>query len=629
MGAALLFVMISWRETRAPATSSSSSSGATVFALDGPADLDTGKLGGSSQVTTAVGQTVSWSATTVSHDYTSRSTLSYKYLTTFPVTSPAGSYIVTTSSGVSNSETIEGGETVLTKPSSEFRHVETSTTATATALGTTTATTTAPRPAWSTSSQPSTVVFGITYPSGSGFYSTTQSGSSLTTASTALTNSATVTTTLSSTELDPSYYATVWCANGTNEVIVALGSSSAGIFGGNFAAATALATTGSQITVEPWSRTISLSPVATGITLAPATDGFVGIVATSATATAAALTTEHSVASAVTAAGEVSKVQDSLQLPWLTSTTGSHSAAIYAESLTYKESQSLVTGKISTATRWADRKTTMSDVFADNTPVTGTTLSPRFVTAEVLRADTNTVGTMSKSQDRSGVTWDSSLGTFRTTTGGETKTEVTTGGGIGWAPLPQGIASAIGTTGARRMAREGAASSGSVAAMAYSSPFTASLGADYLALHARAPVSTIMPGTYTFSREDAERTMSFSGLSATASYLSGSVLQTTSFVISPVGEAPVVPAPHAQRVLGGRLGLYESEAATISPGVYRSRAGSAVGTFSTTGQVSTAQGSTQSGTTHLEPISYIIPAGTNADFSPLVWSVQRNSATSP
>jgi hypothetical protein len=187
----------------------------------------------------------------------------------------------------------------------------------------------------------------------------------------------------------------------------------------------------------------------------------------------------------------------------------------------------------------------------------------------------------------------------------------------------------MGTTGARRMARRGAASSGSVAAMAYSSPFTASFGSDYLALHARAPVSTIMPGTYSFFRDDAEGTISFSGLSATASYFSASSLTTSSFSIAPFGSPPIVSVAVSQRVLGGRLGLYESEAATISPGVYRSRAGSSVGTFSTTGGVSTTAGSAQGGTTYFEPLTYIIPGGTNEDFVPLVWSVQRNSTTTP
>jgi hypothetical protein len=242
--AILLLDVISWQTTQAPATSS------TKSVVDGKTGSASGGFGFPPETRetyytndTTYYTTENWSRTTVSSTESFADVIKVTFITDFTADPPG----TAASEDPFNGD--DGGQTVISL--TKTRHLESSTVTTVAATKTTTASTTQSVARWTVTS--------------SSFSSSTISTSALTSITQSTSQSKATTTTLAQTEIDPSYYATVYMADGSNEVLWCLDPSAA-TFSGNFTAASAIATTTTRTTFQPWSALEDLTAFVSGIT---------------------------------------------------------------------------------------------------------------------------------------------------------------------------------------------------------------------------------------------------------------------------------------------------------------------------------------------------------------------------
>lgn len=470
-------------------------------------------------------------------------------------------------------------------------------------------------------------------------YSTTKNSQSVvvfnafTTQTTAVTRSTystsserTTTTTLSETELNPNFFATVYQINSTNEVLWCLSADTQNTFSGAYSAASDVAVSTTRFTAMPPTQTASVVQANNTSSSSQAIFGGTnaGTFAISMTSTLPDLTGAVTVTVGVEQTTETTFVADFAQLPWLTSTIYANVFTSETNDVFYNAffSQSVQDLGIAERPRYASSVRTTNSFFGGAfgaTTSTGATTFVDWTSRSVLLNDTNVRGSRSSIFTGS----DGGVGTL-----------VTSWGGTGFAMPEQRLVTSIATPEAVKLGLFGAADSAGSVAGFYSAPFTGTFGDNYLAGQHRdiSHTKTIFPGTFEIYADTATGTISFSKLSATVTYSTATETSaeksTTSFVVSAQGDPEISRIAYGTNVVfGGTLAAYESRAETIPPGVYRKTQGDSTEVFSTSGNVRSFTGSNGGDTFRLEPLSFLIPGDTAG--SALVWTATRNRTATP
>jgi hypothetical protein len=206
-------------------------------------------------------------------------------------------------------------------------------------------------------------------------------------------------------------------------------------------------------------------------------------------------------------------------------------------------------------------------------------------------------------------TW---TGTFFSTTSNSLTTSVE----------KQGVTTSLQTAAKSYERKQGMVDSAGSLALGYS--LATNLGeAGSFALPLLLPVSrgasSLSPATFTFGDESASAT--FSDLSATLSFTNGS---STTLTLQPFG-SPLPsysgPTSFASVADPASLGQSETVYVTIPRGVYSTQGG----TFSTTGQTTSATRGQGTSSAAPLPISFFVGQGQTAYVAQLLWTVPQNS----
>jgi hypothetical protein len=581
--------VISWQTTQAPATSSTKSvvDGITGSSAGGggfpPETRETYYTNDTTYYTTE-----NWSRTTVSSTESFADVIKVTFITDFTADPPG----TAASEDPFNGD--DGGQTVISL--TKTRHLESSTVTTVAATKTTTASTTQSVARWTVTS--------------SSFSSSTISTSALTSITQSTSQSKATTTTLAQTEIDPSYYATVYMADGSNEVLWCLDPSAA-TFSGNFTAASAIATTTTRTTFQPWSALEDLTAFVSGITYTFPFTGTLTLTAasqTNETATLPEVVSVHDFTN-ITTAETTAATADFQQLPPSTGEIAAFAGALEPSqsSLTLVEAQSVVAFRTTMQTRYANGGRVGPQFFNRIDTVTGASVTDSYATVSIASSNSNAVPTIEYEEIYSA----------------QTITRKTDAGGVGFALKPQGITTSMGFTDALIIGQRGVAAEETAAAVIYNANTTLTLEGAYTALDDR-NVTTIMPGAYLATGAFGEGIASLSGLNASFTLRSSTSESTGTFSLTPAGISQTV-ALNKSSVIGGGAGFRETIAHTIAPGVYSDIERSS--TFSTSGGVFSSTGTVQASV--LQPLSFIVPGGTDADESPILWTATRNRTEAP
>jgi trimeric autotransporter adhesin len=430
---------------------------------------------------------------------------------------------------------------------------------------------------------------------------------------------ATVLTATTATELDPNFYATVYQANDTNEVLWFLDSSTTNPFDGDYSAASELASTVTRTTAMPWTKT-------TQVTVVNSSDPLTSFTGT-AISSVFSLATESFVESQMTVtSGTVALGIGTTETPFNNFEQAQTTSSITFINLPLFNS----CASTESITVWfmsSQPATAYASIVSAGATNTFETLFP--VATSTTHRTTYThlpTGSTQSGDSASGISRASqiyaskplALATFMQ----DSPQDSTVG--------PQGVMDAEGSV-----------------ALYYSSPVTIEFvyeeGIETYLPHLwettiRLNVSqsrgigTLYPSAYSFfnNAQDITGVMSVSGLSisaTSANTIESEISQTTtSFVVEPAGQTNIGyffnSTLQLTNVHGGNLGEFESAFFTMHPGVYRFyNSDGSESTASNTGAISSWTGTREiSSVRHL---SCLVPSF--APMSPLVWTATRNN----
>jgi hypothetical protein len=391
----------------------------------------------------------------------------------------------------------------------------------------------------------------------------------------------TATTTLSLTERNPLFFATIAQAADT-EVLWTASTSAATDFAGFMAASNVAATT-SRVTIRPYLETVSVSTVNSGSTSQK--------INTEATM----MVTYHDTSNATIT---TTAVGNALRFPMSTITAEAVvPQTLTTERLAYAAFPGVITGH---------SFATSAVPVVSNVAITATVGSFTYVTTQsvwstISRWKSLKVALSSSSSESS------AFGTVSTSGATEIGQSVTAFGNpkeqLGVVPPAEDSPAAT------VFAPKGFHNSAGF----YSAPVSMEVGGLQIPSQSRG-ISTILPGTYNYTSGSQSGVVTISRLSG--SYESDTTV--SSFVLSPNG----VPSIDAVAIVGfgGALGASETAFVYFPPGVSRAYVGTATSSFSTSGGFSSYSGSTP--TKWFEEISFLQPGETGDEV--LFWSAERN-----
>lgn len=313
------------------------------------------------------------------------------------------------------------------------------------------------------------------------------------------------------------------------------------------------------------------------------------------------------------------EVDNTNELPHQTTAVNAVSRQTNAANLafTIKPQETItVTKSTLTETLCAESSTTATAFLNGSSYRTSTTISQTYtrlaapVTAESSTySETFDVIAYANDDTDQEYTW---TGTFFSTTSNSLTTSVE----------KQGVTTTLQTAAKSYERKEGMVDSEGSLALGYS--LATNLGeAGSFALPLLLPVSrgasSLSPATFTFGDESASAT--FSDLSATLSFTNGS---STTLTLQPFGSPlPSYSGPTAFASVADPASLGQSETlyVTMPRGVYSTQGG----TFSTTGQTTSATRGQGTSSAAPLPISFFVGQGQTAYVGQILWTVPRNS----
>lgn len=634
--------MIQWLTTVAPSTTASSSSSSSSSSSASYAGGNTLFNSSRSQSgSTSASASWDWSHTASN----SGTTTQFSSGQTSSLTDSNGNV---TDTQIINDGNVQGSAFPTTINLTNFRSVQTSTTVSATyrVQGEPPSTTAFSEVVGAT--QWTTAVFESGTSSSTLFLPTAADASQMTTATRPTVSSESVTTTtLTQTELDPSFYATIYQTGGNiasflghpnNEVLWFLDTYSAQIFDGNYSAASKWASTGERFTAMPWTATSEA-----GVTATTARSTFAGTTVSTEFVLQKTATTESM---RTVASGDVALGKTTIE-----ETFPNHTNSQTTSSITFINfPQFLSAASTKSAECWfvSSQKTTeYASIVSGGVENTGEALWVS-LTSSTYRTSLQTLSTASSSgnsgtsQSASGISRSSQV--YRTAPLG-----VTTAAqnneldflGAGWEELGQP------PNNAATYAPRAVIDPNGDLFLYYSSPETIeavervfeSETSVFFVPESRG-IETIFPASYSFTNQNWEVTgrLSVSGLTISATSISTAQTSgeatTTSFAITAseatnIGELLVTPSssfaplgPAASFSFGGSLGQKESAFSTVRPGVYRVYdSNGSTATVSTTGAIGSWTGSMA--TSRLQAITFLVPAFLSV--RPVVWTATRNN----
>jgi hypothetical protein len=313
------------------------------------------------------------------------------------------------------------------------------------------------------------------------------------------------------------------------------------------------------------------------------------------------------------------EVDNTNELPHQTTAVNAVSRQTNAANLafTIKPQETItVTKSTLTETLCAESSTTATAFLNGSSYRTSTTISQTYtrlaapVTAESSTySETFDVIAYSNDDTDQEYTW---TGTFFSTTSNSLTTSVE----------KQGVTTSLQTAAKSYERKQGMVDSAGSLALGYS--LATNLGeAGSFALPLLLPVSrgasSLSPATFTFGNESASAT--FSDLSATLSFINGS---STTLTLQPFGSPlPSYSGPTSFASVADPASLGQSETlyVTMPRGVYSTQGG----TFSTTGQTTSATRGQGTSSAAPLPISFFVGQGQTAYVGQILWTVPRNS----